>query len=314
MFSNVMSRACSAVHRTEFGLHVAIVSIGLAGVRRCLAASSVAPAQVGPTSSEPLIPATMRVASDDYRAGAPRHSDLHAAKLTIRPTLRLTTMQQTLPPMAVKPTGDLSSLVAQLRGTDPGSRELECLAVGIYFESKSEPLAGQLAVGQVIANRANSRPFPVVPIAACCSSAASSASSAAIPAGGARARAGSGRTRSRSPRSSTRICKDSAVGNALFFHAKPRLAALAPEARRVGRQSHLLPLGRFLDILRFVLGWPAMATLSRFVLRRRAADCRRGRARSDPPVLPAGPVRNLRSAAAQRPARGHDGDRRQGRD
>jgi N-acetylmuramoyl-L-alanine amidase len=59
----------------------------------------------------------------------------------------------------VKPTGDLTSLVAQLRGADPGSRELECLAAGIYFESKSEPLAGQLAVGQVIANRAESGRF-----------------------------------------------------------------------------------------------------------------------------------------------------------
>ena len=59
-------------------------------------------------------------------------------------------------PAPVKPTGDLASLVAQLRGSDPGSRELECLAVGIYFESKSEPLTGQLAVGEVIANRANS--------------------------------------------------------------------------------------------------------------------------------------------------------------
>ena len=49
-----------------------------------------------------------------------------------------------------------SSLVAQLRGTEAGSRELECLAAGVYFESKSEPLGGQLAVGQVIANRANS--------------------------------------------------------------------------------------------------------------------------------------------------------------
>jgi len=55
-----------------------------------------------------------------------------------------------------KPTGDLASMVAQLRSSDPGSRELECLAVGIYFEAKSEPLIGQLAVGEVIANRANS--------------------------------------------------------------------------------------------------------------------------------------------------------------
>jgi spore germination cell wall hydrolase CwlJ-like protein len=55
-----------------------------------------------------------------------------------------------------RPTGDLSEMVAQLRGPDAGSRELECLATGIYFESKGEPLAGQLAVGQVIANRADS--------------------------------------------------------------------------------------------------------------------------------------------------------------
>jgi N-acetylmuramoyl-L-alanine amidase len=60
------------------------------------------------------------------------------------------------PAPAVKPTGELSDMVAQLRDAEAGSRELECLATGIYFESKSEPLAGQLAVGQVISNRANS--------------------------------------------------------------------------------------------------------------------------------------------------------------
>ena len=56
----------------------------------------------------------------------------------------------------VNATGDLSTMVAQLRDAEAGSRELECLATGIYFESKSEPLAGQLAVGKVIANRAQS--------------------------------------------------------------------------------------------------------------------------------------------------------------
>jgi N-acetylmuramoyl-L-alanine amidase len=57
---------------------------------------------------------------------------------------------------AAKPTGDLSSMVTQLRASEPGTHELECLATGIYFESKGEPLAGQLAVGKVIANRAQS--------------------------------------------------------------------------------------------------------------------------------------------------------------
>jgi N-acetylmuramoyl-L-alanine amidase len=56
---------------------------------------------------------------------------------------------------------DLPTLVAQYRASDAGSRELECLAAGVYFESKSESLAGQLAVGEVIANRAHSgKRFP----------------------------------------------------------------------------------------------------------------------------------------------------------
>ena len=61
---------------------------------------------------------------------------------------------------AIKPGATLAETVANLRSPDPGSRELECLAVGIYFESKSESLAGQLAVGHVIANRAESGRFP----------------------------------------------------------------------------------------------------------------------------------------------------------
>jgi N-acetylmuramoyl-L-alanine amidase len=61
-----------------------------------------------------------------------------------------------VPVPAVKSSGDLATMVAELRDPEPGSRELECLATGIYFESKGEPLAGQLAVGKVIANRAAS--------------------------------------------------------------------------------------------------------------------------------------------------------------
>src|SRR5689334_25062513 len=34
---------------------------------------------------------------------------------------------------AVKPSGDLATMVAELRGPEAGSRELECLATGIYF-------------------------------------------------------------------------------------------------------------------------------------------------------------------------------------
>lgn len=57
---------------------------------------------------------------------------------------------------AVDRSEDLASMVADLRSPDAGTHELDCLATGVYFEAKSEPLAGQLAVGQVIANRAQS--------------------------------------------------------------------------------------------------------------------------------------------------------------
>ena len=62
--------------------------------------------------------------------------------------------------VSIDPEMSLADKVAELRDTDPGDRQMECLAAGIYFESKGEPLAGQLAVGQVIANRANSSRFP----------------------------------------------------------------------------------------------------------------------------------------------------------
>jgi spore germination cell wall hydrolase CwlJ-like protein len=64
------------------------------------------------------------------------------------------------PVESIKAQATLADTVASLRSSDPGSRELECLAVGIYFEAKSESLQGQLAVGHVIANRAESGRFP----------------------------------------------------------------------------------------------------------------------------------------------------------
>ena len=116
-------------------------------------ASSVAPAQVGP-SSEPLIPVT---SASMPKIVVPERIEYPAVPDSTEPVMENDEAAGAeVAPTPVKPTGDLASLVAQLRGTDPGSRDLECLAVGVYFESKSEPLAGQLAVGQVIANRANS--------------------------------------------------------------------------------------------------------------------------------------------------------------
>ena len=120
-------------------------------------ASSVAPAQVGPTSTEATVTtASLPKIVIPEPIDTPTYSmDAEEASSPVTPEASVDASEE-IQPVPVKPTGDLASMVAQLRGSDPGSRELECLAAGIYFESKSEPLSGQLAVGEVIANRANS--------------------------------------------------------------------------------------------------------------------------------------------------------------
>ena len=116
-----------------------------------LGATSVAPAWAGPTS-EP----TVAVASAAIpEVPVPDMLDPKGEPELSTPADSEPVTPSTEEPV-VKPGGDLSELVAELRGSEAGSHELECLAIGVYFEAKSEPLAGQLAVGQVIANRANS--------------------------------------------------------------------------------------------------------------------------------------------------------------
>ena len=55
--------------------------------------------------------------------------------------------------------GSLAVLVNRHANSQTGNGEAECLAVATYFESKGEPLYGQLAVARVILNRARSGRF-----------------------------------------------------------------------------------------------------------------------------------------------------------
>ena len=123
-----------------------------------MSASSVAPAQVGPAST-PIVEAASAVSPSAIAKDLLRDADNLAIPVETQPKAVDTDEQADDAAAAVDPDADLPTLVAALRGTETGSRELECLAAGIYFESKSEPLAGQLAVGQVIANRADSGRF-----------------------------------------------------------------------------------------------------------------------------------------------------------
>jgi spore germination cell wall hydrolase CwlJ-like protein len=117
-----------------------------------LTATVIAPAKAGP-SGEPLLPVTSATLP---KVVTPDLLDPKAEPTLSQPNVAASEEQAEEAEPAVATTASLADMVGQLRDSNAGSRELECLATGIYFESKSEPLAGQLAVGQVIANRADS--------------------------------------------------------------------------------------------------------------------------------------------------------------
>lgn len=54
----------------------------------------------------------------------------------------------------------LRELVARIDTDLPLSEQMHCLAGAVYFEARGEPLSGQLAVAQVVINRADSARFP----------------------------------------------------------------------------------------------------------------------------------------------------------
>ncbi|ODT01067.1 MAG: hydrolase [Erythrobacter sp. SCN 62-14] len=70
---------------------------------------------------------------------------------------------QPLPEPAAQPVAQAASLgelVQQVGAPKVLSEEMKCLAGAVYFESRGEPLSGQLAVAQVIINRADDPRFP----------------------------------------------------------------------------------------------------------------------------------------------------------
>jgi len=123
-----------------------------------LTATTIAPAQAGPASETLVSTANATLAKVSVPelldpSGQPQLAQPNA-DAPETPIPETTTDELAQP--AIDRSENLAAMVADLSAPDAGTRELECLATGVYFEAKSEPLAGQLAVGQVIANRAQS--------------------------------------------------------------------------------------------------------------------------------------------------------------
>ena len=64
------------------------------------------------------------------------------------------------PEFSAPEANSLRELVAAMPAAGELSDEMRCLAGAVYFESRGEPLHGQLAVAQVIINRSESSRFP----------------------------------------------------------------------------------------------------------------------------------------------------------
>lgn len=125
-----------------------------------LSASTVAPAQVQSSSAPVAAPVSSEIASVSIPERLPSLGDEITPETVAPEQPDATVPQETAPVTTPDKSEDLPSMVADLRSPDAGTREVECLAAGIYFESKGEPLSGQLAVGKVIANRTHSGRFP----------------------------------------------------------------------------------------------------------------------------------------------------------
>ncbi|WP_265569563.1 cell wall hydrolase [Sphingomicrobium nitratireducens] len=131
-----------------------------------LTASSVAPAQVADTANlaidgSAILPGTVAFAPEEEAVAADLIEVDTVALLAEQAfdDAADTVEAEAEIEQAVLPQ-DLPGLVAEFAGGEPRDEQMECLAKAVYFEARGESLAGQLAVGEVIANRAESRRFP----------------------------------------------------------------------------------------------------------------------------------------------------------
>lgn len=119
---------------------VAVLSLPVQGALAALTPTPIA-AQSPAKSALADMPSEARV--------APPAADSAAVSPEARP--------DTLPAQSAP---SLADLVARHADVTLRDRDMECLAVAVYYESKGEPLEGQLAVAQTVLNRAQSGRFP----------------------------------------------------------------------------------------------------------------------------------------------------------
>lgn len=128
---NVASLAAVAMTAT------AMLALTEPGQASDLAAASVAPVVLAPQPTAPVNPVENTATAEIPAPAA-----------------------ETIPAPEPVRAASLGELVAATPMPETMDDELRCLAGAVYFESRSESLAGQLAVAHVVINRAESGRFP----------------------------------------------------------------------------------------------------------------------------------------------------------
>lgn len=108
--------------------------------RDAVALAQAATAQPTPLEAAELVPEAIEYVADPVVQPLPAEPSAAAPVLT--------------------EAGSLGELVGMVDASAPMDAELRCLAGAVYFEARGEPLAGQLAVAQVIINRTEDGRFP----------------------------------------------------------------------------------------------------------------------------------------------------------
>lgn len=128
-------------------------------VTAAVSTTSVAPAKVGPdlapvaVEGSAILPATVET---NPVLDGPVTDPIEVDTVALLAEEALETAFQEEPALPQ----NLSELVGHFAGTAPRDSEMECLARAVYFEARGESLEGQLAVAEVIANRAESGRWP----------------------------------------------------------------------------------------------------------------------------------------------------------
>ncbi|HEX6376256.1 MAG TPA: cell wall hydrolase [Allosphingosinicella sp.] len=118
----------------------------------------------GPSYSAPASAGETAVAVPAAVAAAPAPSTMTDPNLFAKMWASVTSLVTPRPEMPVAApvpqAGRLADLVLTHAGFVTPDREQECLANAVYFEARSEPIEGQLAVAEVVMNRAASGRYP----------------------------------------------------------------------------------------------------------------------------------------------------------